>query len=176
MLSNELYLATDKELVAMQLRANKLLQQLNLNNLQERDTKWIIGDLFGSIGTNFSIRPPFYCDYGCHIFAGDNLYINFDCTILDCNEVHIGNNVLFAPKVQIYTGYHPTDPKIRLTGKELAAPITIGDNVWLGGGVIVCPGVTIGSNTTIGAGSVVTKNIPDNAIAVGNPCRVIRSV
>ncbi|MGL5079088.1 MAG: sugar O-acetyltransferase, partial [Waterburya sp.] len=100
--------------------------------------------------------------------------INYDCTILDCNKVHIGNNVLLAPKVQIYTAYHPTDPEVRLSGKELAAPITIGDNVWLGGGAIVCPGVTIGSNVTIGAGSIVTKNIPDNVIAAGNPCRVIK--
>ena len=176
MLNNELYLATDKELVTMQLRAKGLMQQLNLNCLSEAEVKQIIVDLFGSIGTNWVIRPPFYCDYGCHIFAGNNLYINFDCTILDCNEVHIGNNVLFAPKVQIYTAYHPTDPKVRLTGKELAVPVTISDNVWLGGGVVICPGVTIGSNTTIGAGSVVTKNIPDNVVAVGNPCRVIKSV
>jgi len=175
MLSNELYLATDKELVQMQSRASRLIRGFNLNRADE-DNKWIFIDLFGSIGSNFAIRPPFYCDYGCHIFAGDNLYINFDCTILDCNEVHIGNNVLFAPKVQIYTGYHPKDPQVRLTGKELAAPVTIGDNVWLGGGVIVCPGVTIGSNTTIGAGSVVTKNIPDNVVAVGNPCRVIKDI
>lgn len=108
--------------------------------------------------------------------AGENLYINYDCTILDCNTVHLGNNVLLAPKVQIYTAYHPTDPQLRLSGKELAAPVTIGDNVWLGGGVIVCPGVAIGSNVTIGAGSVVTKDIPDNVVAVGNPCRVIKRV
>ena len=176
MLSNELYLATDKELTQMQSRANQLLQQLNLSRLDEEDKKWIITDLFGSIGANCFIRPPFYCDYGCHIFAGDNLYLNFDCTILDCNKVHIGDNVLFSPKVQIYTAYHPTDPELRLSGKELAAPVTIGDNVWLGGGAIICPGVNIGSNVTIGAGSVVTKDIPDNTIAVGNPCRVIKSV
>ena len=169
MLSNELYLATDKELVAMQLRAEKLMQKLNLNRLSKADKKQTIIDLFGSIGTNFSIRPPLYCDYGSHIFAGDNLYINFDCTILDCNEVHIGNNVLFAPKVQIYTAYHPTDPQVRLTSKELAAPVTIGDNVWLGGGVIVCPGVKIGSNTTIGAGSVVTQKYTRQRYCGGQP-------
>ena len=176
MLSNELYLATDEELVAMQLEAERLMQRLNLDRLSEVERQSVISNLFGSIGINCSLRPPFYCDYGCHIFAGDNLIVNFDCTILDCNEVHIGNNVLFAPKVQIYTAYHPIDPKVRLTGRELAASVKIGDNVWLGGGVIVCPGVTIGSNTTIGAGSVVTKNIPDNVVAVGNPCRVIKSV
>ena len=177
MLNNELYLATDRELVAMQLKAQQLLHRFNFcppDDLNEQ--KEIILSLFGAIGSNFDIRPPFYCDYGCHIIAGDNLYINFDCTILDCNWVRLGNNVLLAPKVQIYTAYHPTDPELRLSGKELAAPVTIGDNVWLGGGVIICPGVNIGSNVTIGAGSVVTKDIPDNVVAVGNPCRVVKSV
>ncbi|MEM7761905.1 MAG: sugar O-acetyltransferase [Cyanobacteria bacterium P01_A01_bin.40] len=177
MLNNELYLATDLELVTMQLKAQKLLHRLNFcapDKLDEQ--KKIILSLLGAIGHNFTIRPPFYCDYGCHIAAGDNLYINYDCTILDCNRVQLGNNVLLATKVQIYTAYHPTDPELRLSGKELAAPVTIGDNVWLGGGVIVCPGVNIGSNVTIGAGSVVTKDIPDNVIAVGNPCRVIKTV
>jgi maltose O-acetyltransferase len=176
MLSNELYLAKDEELTRMQLIASQLLYRFNFSPPDPLQHQQIISQLFGKIGTNLAIRPPFYCDYGCHIFAGDNLLINFDCTILDCNEVHLGNNVLLAPKVQIYTAYHPTDPNLRLSGKELAAPVTIGDNVWLGGGVIVCPGVSIGSNTTIGAGSVVTKNVPHNVVAVGNPCRVIKSV
>ncbi|MEL6440726.1 MAG: sugar O-acetyltransferase [Cyanobacteria bacterium J06621_8] len=177
MLNNELYLATDPELLAMQLKAQELVSRFNLadpNDINEQ--KKIILNLFSSIGNNFIIRPPFYCDYGSHIIAGDNLYINFDCTILDCNWVQLGNNVLLAPKVQIYTAYHPTDPELRLSGKELAAPVTIGDNVWLGGEVIICPGVNIGSNVTIGAGSVVTKNVPDNLVAVGNPCRVLKSV
>jgi maltose O-acetyltransferase len=174
MLNNELYLATDEELTRMQFIASQLLHRFNFSH-SEAQQQQIISELFGKIGTNLRIRPPFYCDYGCHIFAGDNLLINFDCTILDCNEVYLGNNVLLAPKVQIYTAYHPTDPSLRLSGRELAAPVTIGDNVWLGGGVIVCPGVSIGSNTTIGAGSVVTKDIPSDAIAVGNPCRVIKA-
>ncbi|MEM8677534.1 MAG: sugar O-acetyltransferase [Cyanobacteria bacterium P01_G01_bin.67] len=177
MLNNELYLATDRELATMQLKAQKLLHLFNSyppDRLNEQ--KKIIMSLFGAIGSNFTIRPPFYCDYGCHISAGDNLYINYDCTILDCNRVQLGNNVLLAPKVQIYTAYHPTNPELRLSGKEFAASVTIGDNVWLGGGVIVCPEVNIGSNVTIGAGSVVTKDIPDNVIAVGNPCRVIKTV
>lgn len=177
MLNGELYLATDEELTKMHLKARQLLNNFNFSLPSDiSDRICPIESLFGSIGNNFTVRPPFYCDYGCHIFAGDNLYINYDCTILDCNTVHLGNNVLLAPKVQIYTAYHPTEPELRLTGKELADPITIGDNVWLGGGVIVCPGVTIGSNVTIGAGSVVTKDIPDNVVAVGNPCRVIKKV
>jgi len=177
MLEGELYLPIDEELTRMHLKARELINQFNLSLPREVSQQTqIIKRLFDSIGANFTIRPPFYCDYGCHISAGDNLYINYDCTILDCNRVYLGNNVLIAPKVQIYTGYHPTDPQIRLTGKELAAPIVIGDNVWLGGGVIVCPGVTIGDNVTIGAGSVVTKNIPSNVVAVGNPCRVAKKI
>lgn len=177
MLSGELYLATDEELQKMQLKAAKLLHSFNvLSPVQIEKRNQIIENLFGKIGLNYQIKLPFFCDYGCHIFAGDNLFINYDCIILDCNIVTLGNNVLLAPKVQIYTAYHPTNPQIRLTGKELAAPVTIGDNVWLGGGAIVCPGVVIGSNVTIGAGSVVTKNIPNNVIAVGNPCKVIKVI
>ena len=177
MLGGELYLATDAELTRMHSYARKLTHKSNLSDYSENsDRSPIIDSLFGKIGSNFTVKPPFYCDYGCHIFAGHNLYINYDCTILDCNYVHLGDNVLFAPKVQIYTAYHATDPKIRLTGLELAAPIVIGDNVWLGGGVIVCPGVTIGNNVTVGAGSVVTKDLPDNVVAAGNPCRVIKSL
>ena len=177
MLAGELYWALDPELSEMHARALDLMYAFN--HSQPRETakqKQILRELFGQIGETFSITPPFYCDYGCHIFAGENLYINADCTILDCGEVHIGDNVLIATKVQLYAAYHPTDPAERLSGKELAAPIRIGNNVWIGGGVIVCPGVTIGENTTIGAGSVVTKDIPANVVAVGNPCRVIKAL
>ncbi len=177
MLAGELYLATDPELSEMHAKASALLHTFNTSHPKDvAMQKQTIRQLFGSIGQTFSITPPFYCDYGCHIFAGENLYINADCTMLDCGTIHIGDNVLIATKVQIYTATHPTDPTIRLTGKELAAPIRIGNNAWIGGGVIICPGVSIGENTTIGAGSVVTKDIPSNAIAVGNPCRVIKSV
>ena len=177
MLADELYLATDTELAAMHLQARQLLDNFNYSPPEKVQLQQeIIRNLLGKVGSNFVVRPPFYCDYGCHIFAGDNLYINYDCTILDCNTVHLGDHVLIAPKVQIYTAYHPTNPEIRLSGKELAAPIKIGNNVWIGGGAIICPGVSIGDNVTIGAGSVVTKDIPDNVVAVGNPCRVIKTV
>lgn len=177
MLNGELYLPTDKELTRMHLEARNSVHRFNLSEPRDISQRMQIAKkLFGKIGNNFTVKPPFYCDYGCHIFAGDNLYINYDCTILDCNRVYLGNNVLIAPKVQIYTAYHPTDPELRLTGKELAASVTIGDNVWLGGGVIVCPGVTIGNNVTIGAGSVVTKDIEDNVVAAGNPCRVVKQI
>ncbi|WP_277878109.1 sugar O-acetyltransferase [Leptolyngbya sp. FACHB-261] len=177
MLANEPYLEADPELVEMRTKAQHLLYEFNSLPPDEAERRReIIQALFGEVGQIFAIQPPFRCDYGCHIYAKDNLYINYDCVILDCNKVYLGSNVLLAPKVQIYTVYHPLDPEARKTGVEIAAPITIGDNVWIGGGAIVCPGITIGDNTTIGAGSVVTKDIPANVVAVGNPCRVIREV
>ncbi len=177
MLANEPYIATDRELVEMQITAQHLLYTFNLSLPNEVEKRCeMIQALLGAVGQNPIIQPPFRCDYGCHIYAGDNLYINYDCIILDCNKVYIGNNVLIAPKVQLYTAYHPLDPEIRKSGLEMAAPIMIGDQVWLGGGAIVCPGVTIGENTTIGAGSVVTKDMPANVVAAGNPCRVIRDL
>jgi maltose O-acetyltransferase len=178
MLANEPYFSlSDPELQMMMVAAQELLYPFNHSRPDENDKRTqIIRKLFGSIGENFTIKPPFMCDFGCHIHAKDNLYINYDCIILDCNEVRFGNNVLLAPKVQIYTAYHPLDPATRRSGLEMAAPITIGDDVWIGGGAIICPGVTIGNNTTIGAGSVVTRDIPANVVAVGNPCRVMRNL
>ena len=177
MLANEPYIATDPELVEMHIKAQHLLHDFNFSLPNEAEKRGkIIQALFGAVGENFIIQPPFRCDYGCHLYAKDNLYINYDCIILDCNKVYLGNNVLLAPKVQIYTAYHPLDPETRKSGLEMAASITVGDNVWIGGGAIVCPGITIGENTTIGAGSVVTKDIPANVVAVGNPCRVLREL
>jgi maltose O-acetyltransferase len=177
MLSNELYLASDLELVSMLKKNQNLLHIFNsLQPEEDRQRQELIRALFGSVGQKFEIKPPFRCDYGCHIYAQENLYINYDCIILDCNKVYIGNNVLLAPKVQIYTAYHPLNADMRRSGLEMAAPIKIGDDVWIGGGAIICPGVTIGDNTTIGAGSVVTKDIPANVVAVGNPCRVVREL
>ncbi|MGG6242187.1 sugar O-acetyltransferase [Nodosilinea sp. AN01ver1] len=177
MLAGELYRAADPELVALRRAAQTHLYAFNQSRPEELEVREeVVRSLFHTIGPSFEITPPFFCDYGGHIRAGKNLYINAYCTILDCAWVTIGDNVLIAPNVQIYAAYHPTDPAVRLTGLELAAPIAIGNNVWLGGGVIVCPGVTIGDNSTIGAGSVVTKSIPADVVAVGNPCRVIRNI
>lgn len=177
MLANELYLGADPELVARRRQAQEQLYTFNHARPGELEVRQeVVRSLFHAIGPNFEITPPFFCDYGSHIRAGKNLYLNTNCTILDCNWVTLGDDVLMAPNVQIYTAYHPTDPAVRLSGLEMAAPITIGSNVWLGGGVIVCPGVTIGDNTAIGAGSVVTKSMPANVVAVGNPCRVLRKV
>jgi maltose O-acetyltransferase len=177
MLANEPYLASDPELQCMHKKAQNLLSVFN-QSLPDETAKRreIVQSLLGAIGQVFEIKPPFRCDYGCHIYAKENLYINYDCIILDCNTVYIGSNVLIAPKVQIYTAYHPLDVETRRSGLEMAAPITIGDDVWIGGGAIICPGVCIGNNTIIGAGSVVTKSIPANVVAAGNPCRVIRNL
>ena len=177
MLAGEGYIALDDELGAMNARAQELLYRFNHShpaNVREREE--IIIQLFGAVGPGSLIKQPFFCDYGSHIYVGDKFFANYDCVILDCNEVCIGNNVMFAPKVQIYTAYHPLEPEIRRTEVEMAAPIIIGDDVWLGGGAIVCPNVEIGAGTTIGAGSVVTKSIPPRVFAAGNPCRVIREI
>lgn len=177
MLAGELYLANDPELAAENKRAARLVRAYSQTTPDEPERRLeLLRELLGSVGENPQIVPPFHCDYGSNIYLGDRFYMNYGGVILDCNTVHIGNDVLCAPYVQIYTAYHPTNPATRLTGRELAAPIRIGNNVWIGGGVIICPGVTIGDNTTIGAGSVVVKDIPANVIAVGNPCRVVRQL
>jgi maltose O-acetyltransferase len=175
MLAGELYFAEDPELAVENKRACRLLRMYNATTEEQQEQRQeILRELFGNVGQKVTIVPPFHCDYGSNIFAGDRLYMNYGCVILDCNTVHIGENVMCAPYVQIYTAYHPIDPENRLSGRELAAPVKIGNNVWIGGSAIICPGVTIGDNTTIGAGSVVVKDIPENVVAVGNPCRVIR--
>lgn len=175
MLAGELYLARDQELGRENKRARRLLRTYNSTTEEESQRRQeILQELFSKVGNQIEIVPPFHCDYGANIYVGDNFYMNFGCVILDCNLVEIGDNVLCAPYVQIYTAYHPIEPEIRLTQKELASPVKIGNNVWIGGSTIICPGVTIGDNTTIGAGSVVVKDIPDRVVAVGNPCRVIR--
>ena len=175
MLAGELYRSTDSELVAQRQSARRLTRLYNSTTEQEQERRsQIIFELFGAAGPTIEIEPPFYCDYGSNIFAGDGFYMNFGCVILDCNRVDIGEKVMCGPSVQIYTATHPTDPEVRLSGLEFAAPVQIGNNVWIGGGAIICPGVTIGDDTTIAAGSVVVKDIPARVVAAGNPCRVIR--
>lgn len=175
MLAGELYLASDPELVTMRKRARRLTRLFNQGTEDETDDRAeILRELFGRAGPKLTIEPPFYCDYGSHVFAEGDLYLNFGCVILDCAPVYFGENVLCGPNVQIYTSTHPLDAKLRASGLELAKPVRIGNRVWIGGGSIICPGVTIGDNSTIGAGSVVTKDIPANVFAAGNPCRMIR--
>lgn len=177
MLAGELYLASDPELTKLRDRARQITRAYNSTIETERDMRrTLMNRLLGQMPPKIEIEPPFRCDYGTNIYIGQNFYANFGCIMLDCAEIRIGENVLLAPNVQLYAAHHPLDRETRLSGAELASPITIGDNVWIGGGVIVLPGVTIGNNTTIGAGSVVTRDIPANVVATGNPCRVIRAI
>ena len=176
MLAGELYNAADEELVSEREHARNLLYEFNHTRPGEKEKRQEIIKQLIVAKDSFYIEAPFNCDYGYNIEVGDNFYANYGCIILDVNKVSIGDNVLLAPNVQIYTAAHPIDPFERLTGKEFAKPVSIGDNVWIGGEAIICPGVKIGNNVTIGAGGVVTKDIPDNVVAVGNPCRVIRRI
>lgn len=164
------------ELVAARKRAKLLCQQLNaLRADQHKARKPIYQALFGKVSTAY-IEPNFFCDYGSNIFLGEGFYANHNCVILDACEVHIGDRVMFGPNVQIYATTHPQDPSVRASGKELCAPIIIGDDCWIGGGAIILAGVVIGKESIIGAGSVVTHDIPESVVAAGNPCRVIKSV
>jgi len=177
MLAGEPYLATDPELVAARLRARRLLHAYNASAPDEGERRRaLLAELFGRLDGRIEIEPPFFCDYGSNIEAGDNLYMNFGCVVLDCAPVIFGANVMLGPAVQIYAATHPLEPELRRTGRELAAPVRIGDDVWIGGGAIICPGVSIGAGTTIAAGSVVIRDIAPRVVAAGNPCRVLREI
>ncbi len=177
MLAGKAYQAGDATLSKERLKARELV--FEFNNLAPKfikQRKGIIKNLFGKTETAFYIEPPFRCDYGYNIEIGDNFYANFNLVILDCAKVSIGNNVFIAPNVAIYTAGHPIHSHLRDQEYEWAQPITIGDSVWIGGNVVINAGVTIGSNVVIGSGSVVTKDIPSNVLALGNPCKVIREI
>ncbi|WP_058913391.1 sugar O-acetyltransferase [Entomohabitans teleogrylli] len=167
----------DPALIAARNKAKYLLHLYNHTDPRDsesRDSQLRV--ILGKAGSGLLIEQPFYCDYGNNIEVGDNFYANHNLVILDGNRVTIGNNVFIAPNVGIHTAGHPLDPHQRNQGLEYAKPITIGDNVWIGAGVNILPGVTIGSNTVIGAGSVVTKSLPAWVVAAGNPCRVLRAI
>lgn len=182
MLAGELYDCGDAELLALWHRAKDLARDYNLTNSSDTKRKSeLLNELLGKVGNQLWITPPFHVDYGCNIYFGNNCEVNMNCTFLDDNKIIIGDNVLIAPNVQIYTAYHPTHYLDRFTISEnetfnfcktQTAPVIIGKNVWIGGGTIILPGVTIGDNTVIGAGNVVTKDIPADTIAYGNPCKV----
>lgn len=177
MLAGEMYRADDPILLKEREEARRKVRIYNqtLESEQEKRMK-LIKDLLGSTGENITMEPNIRFDYGYNTYVGENFYANFDCTILDVCEVHIGNNVMLAPGVQIYTATHPLDPIERNSGKEYAKPITIGDNVWIGGSAIINPGVTIGDNAVIASGAVVTKDVPDNVVVGGNPAKVIKTI
>lgn len=187
-LAGEYYDCHSEVFLELKANARKLLKEYHaLQYEQKEEKRQILRRLFGKIGENVSVGPPFICDYGRNIYLGNNVSINMNCTFVDCNKIEIGNNVLIASNVQLYTAAHPVELSERLVPewqpesgayfcRTYALPIKIGNGCWLGGGVIVLPGVTIGDGCVIGAGSVVTKDIPDNSVAVGNPCRVIRKI
>jgi len=175
MLAGERYIIFDPELDAIRAKTKALLHLFNRSeSLLERQT--ILRQLLGQIGQNSIIEPPFYCSYGRHIHLGDHAYLNVLCTILDGNEVHIGHHVMIGPAVQIYTAAHPLEAQPRNQGWEVAKPVVIEDNVWIGGGAILLPGVTIGRNAVVGAGAAVSRDVPANTVVAGNPARVIREI
>jgi maltose O-acetyltransferase len=176
MLAGELYDALDLELVEARDRARELCQTLNATREREQDVRRrLLVELLASGGDSVWIQPPFYCDYGSNIRLGERVYFNFNCVVLDVCEINIGSFCFFGPAVQIYTPLHPMEAELRRT-QEYGRPVSIGSDVWVGGGAIICPGVSIGSKTVIGAGSVVTRDIPSGVFAAGNPCRVRREI
>ncbi|MFI6095199.1 sugar O-acetyltransferase [Lentzea sp. NPDC051213] len=172
MMTGELYKDSDPELVAERRRAQQLVDEFNATRSDA-----VIKELFGAIGEGSWVMPRFQCDYGYQIRMGSNSFLNYDAILMDCAAITIGDDVSIGPRVQLLTALHPLlDHEARRQRFETAAPITIGNNAWLGGGVIVCAGVTIGDDCVIGAGSVVTRDIPPRVLAVGNPCRVVREL
>ncbi len=177
MLAGELYLADDPELEQDLMRAQALSHRINNGDTTDRDERSrLLTELLGAFGEDSVIRPPFRCDYGYQTFVGARTFANFGLISLDVATVTIGDDVQIGPNVQLLTALHPVGAGPRRDKWEAARPIVISDNVWLGGGVIVLPGVTIGANTVVGAGAVVTRDLPPDVVAVGNPARVMRAV
>ena len=177
MLRGELYLASDPQLVAELARCQRLLERYNATPDAEPDKRdRLLRELLGEVGAGVTIRPNFRCDYGSNISIGAGTFVNYDCVMLDVTPIRIGAACQLATCVQLLTATHPVDPEPRRRGWEYGQPITIGDNVWLGGGAIVCPGVTIGDDTVVGAGAVVTRDLPAGVVAFGNPARVQRGI
>lgn len=177
MLAGDLYIADDPQLAADSQRAAQLTEKFNNSDpAQPTTSNAVLRELLGSIGEGTEVRPPLLCDYGYQIHIGARTFINYGAVLLDVAKIVIGDDVQIGPNVQLLTPTHPLDPELRRMKYEAAEPITIKDNVWLGGGVIVLPGVTIGENTVVGAGAIVTKDLPPNVVAVGNPARIIRQL
>lgn len=177
MLNGELYHAADPQLLQERLNARRLTRLYN-QTIETDDNKRtkLLKELFGSTGENLYIEPTFRCDYGYNIHVGENFYANFDCVFLDVCEIRIGDNCMIAPGVHIYTATHPLDPIERISGAEYGLPVHIGHNVWIGGRAVINPGVTIGDNVVIASGAVVTKDVPDNVVAGGNPAKIIKQI
>lgn len=177
MLAGDPYLADDPQIASENRRAMDLSQRYNATSTADAvERQSILTELLGSFGVDSVIRPPFYCDYGFQTHIGARVFVNFGLVALDVARIVIGDDVKIGPNTQLLTPLHPLDPGLRLAKWESSAPVTIGDNVWLAGGVIVCPGVTIGSHTVVGAGSVVTRDLPSGVLAMGSPARVVRDL
>jgi maltose O-acetyltransferase len=177
MLRGELYHADDPELAADHARAQKLLERYNAtHHTEEEERLRLLRELLAKVGEGVVVKPPFRCDYGSQISIGSGTFVNYDCVMLDVVPIAIGAACQIASGVQFLAATHPIDPKPRRAGWEYGRPITIGDNVWLGGGVIVCPGVTIGDDTVVGAGAVVTRDLASGVVAIGNPAAVHRAI
>ena len=177
MLRGDLYLANDPELTAARTRARQLWQRVNAADPGDPDgLRALLHELLGALGAGAWVEPPFYCDYGTQITLGDGAFVNMSCVFLDPAAITIGAQAQLGPGVQLLTATHPTDAAARVAGPELARPISIGARAWLGGAVVVGPGVSIGADTVVGAGSVVVRDLPAGVVAVGNPCRVIRQL
>ncbi len=177
MVAGELYDPLDKQLSEERLRARLLIKDLNESSEdQPEERSRILKALLPHSNPDVWIQPPFYCDYGYNIQIGAKVFFNFNCVVLDVAQVTIGSRTMFGPNVQIYTATHPMNHNVRASGLENAKPIVIGDDVWIGGSAVICPGVSVGDRSVIGAGSVVTKDIPADVFAAGNPCRVVRSL
>jgi maltose O-acetyltransferase len=175
MLTGELYRASDPELVHDRQRCRSVLAAFNAQQ-DEDQRQALLKQLLGGIGSGAFIQPPFACDYGYNLSIGDNVFVNFNTVILDCASVTIGEGTQVAPGVQILAADHPRDPQARRGLLELARPVSIGSNVWIGAAAVVLPGVSVGDDSIIGAGSVVTRDIPSGVVAVGSPCRVVRTL
>lgn len=177
MIAGKPYLASDAELKAERTKLRLTQQQFNNSYAEDESRRTsLLNELIPNHGGNLWIEPPFYCDYGYNILAGKNVYFNYNCVVLDVCPVTIGDNCMFGPSVQIYTALHPMDAQQRATLIEYGKPVTIGNDVWVGGNVTILPGVTIGDRCIIGAGSVVTKDIPADSFAAGNPAKIIRKI
>lgn len=175
MLAGETYNCLDPDLEAERQRTKELLRRFNLAEAVT-DRQAILQQLLGQIGRQSIIEPPFFCSYGRNTSIGDHVYLNYSCTILDNNTVRIGHHVMVGPSVQIYTAAHLLEAATRIQGLEVAQPVVIEDNVWLGGGAILLPGVTVGRNAVVGAGAIVSRSVPTNTVVAGNPARVIREI